>query len=103
MRESRFQAQLIRELRAMFDGCVILKNDPNYLQGIPDLIVLYRDKWAALECKANESSPRQPNQVYYVDMLDDMSFAAFVSPDNKEEVLSAIQLAFGFRGKARLS
>jgi len=103
MRESRFQAQLIRELKVMFDGCVILKNDPNYLQGVPDLIVLYRDKWATLECKASEASTRQPNQVYWCDKLDDMSFSAFISPDNKEEVLSAIQLAFGFRGEARLS
>lgn len=97
MSESKFQSQLIKELKTIFYGCIVLKNDPNYLQGIPDLIVLYRDKWAALECKASERSPRQANQQYYVDILDDMSFAAFISPDNKEEVLDALQCAFRSR------
>lgn len=85
----------------MFLGCLVLKNDSSYRQGIPDLIVLYRDQWAVLEAKASLGSKKQPNQDYYVDMLDDMSFAAFIYPENKEEVLHDLREAFGSRRKTR--
>lgn len=103
MRESKYQADLIKTLRLLFPGCFILKNDTDYLQGVPDLLILWRDRWAMLEVKARMSSPVQPNQEYYVDMLDQMSFAAFICPQNEEEVLSELQQAFRSRRKARLS
>ena len=92
--ESLFQRLLIDELEEMFPGCVILKNDSTYRQGVPDLVVLYNDRWAMLECKKNSTSRSRPNQPYYVDMLNDMSFAAFIYPENKEEVLRDLQQAF---------
>lgn len=92
MKESKFQGELIKELKQIFVGCVVLKNDANYMQGFPDLLILHNDRWAALEVKANENSPHQPNQDYYLDLLDDMSYAAFISPENKEEILSDLQL-----------
>jgi hypothetical protein len=95
--ESKFQDSLIRELRKMFAGCIILKNDPDYLQGIPDLLVLFGNKWAMLECKAAFASRRQPNQDYYIELLNDMSFAAFIHPDNKDQVLHDLQRAFRSR------
>lgn len=91
MGESDYQSRLIKVLRDMFPGCVILKNDPEYLQGIPDLLILYGDNWAALEVKAYADAPEQPNQDYYVDELNKMSFAAFIYPENEEEVLDALQ------------
>ena len=91
--ESLFQRLLIDELEEMFPGCVILKNDSSYRQGMPDLVVLYNDRWAMLECKKNSKSRPRPNQPYYVDMLNDMSFAAFIYPENKEEVLRDLQQA----------
>ena len=91
MRESTYQARLIDILRDMFPGCMILKNDSGYLQGIPDLLILYRSSWAALEVKASINSPTQPNQEYYIEMLDTMSYASFISPENEEEVLYALQ------------
>lgn len=91
--ESLFQRLLIDELEEMFPGCVILKNDSSYRQGVPDLVVLYNDRWAMLECKKNSTSRSRPNQPYYVDMLNDMSFAAFIYPENKEEVLRDLQQA----------
>lgn len=103
MRERVYQAQLIKELRRRFPGCVILKNDSSYMQGVPDLIILFGRFWAMLEVKVSASAPNQPNQEYYVEMLDDMSFAAFIYPDNEEEVLDALQLAFNFEGDSRVS
>ncbi len=103
MLERKYQAELIKVLRLRFPGCVILKNDSNYMQGIPDLLLLWNDRWALLEAKASMKSRVQPNQQYYVDMLNEMSFAAFISPENEEEVLDEIQRQFETRRKARLS
>lgn len=94
MTESRFQAQLIKRLIDLFPGCVVMKNDANHQQGIPDLTVLYRDRWAMLEVKASPTAPYQPNQQHFVQQLDEMSFAAVIHPENEEEVLGALQQAF---------
>jgi hypothetical protein len=94
VRESKFQHDLKEELKEMFPGCIILKNDANYLQGFPDLTILYRHKWAILECKRKTHAERQANQEYYVDILNKMSFARFIQPENKEEVLHDLQQAF---------
>lgn len=93
--ESNFQAKLIKELGTLFPGCIVLKNDSSYIQGIPDLLVLYADRWAALEVKRSPNEPRQPNQDYYVDLMSKMSFAAFIHPSNKKEILDDLQQAFG--------
>lgn len=94
MLESKFQADLIKDIKNMFPGCVVMKNDSSYIQGIPDLLVLYNDRWASLECKKSESARKQPNQEYYVEKLDSMSFSKFIFPENKEEVLRELQSAF---------
>lgn len=94
-RESEFQHKLIKDLKKRFRGCIVLKNDPNYIQGIPDLLVLYKDRWAALECKRGKNENRQPNQEYYIAELNNMSYAAFVFPENREEVLDELEHAFG--------
>lgn len=103
MRESGYQARLIKKLRRMFPGCIVLKNDSGYLQGIPDLIILFEDQWAMLEVKRSANEPMRPNQEYYVDLLDRMSFAAFIHPDNEREVLRALHQAFRSRREARVS
>lgn len=92
--ESIFQKELIDEIRERYPGCVIIKNDPNYIQGFPDLTILYKDKWAAMEVKRNASSKHQPNQDFYIKKLNDMSYASFVYPENKEVVLRELQSAF---------
>lgn len=91
--EREFQAKLIKELKVMFRGCIIIKNDPNYIQGIPDLLILYNDRWAALEVKKSKRAHHQPNQEYYVDLMNQMSFASFIYPENKEEILYELQQA----------
>ena len=92
--EKNFQAKLIRELKEIFEGCIITKLDSGHIQGIPDLLILWKDKWATLECKKSKGASRQPNQKYYVDRMNEMSFSRFIYPSNKEEVLNDLQQAF---------
>ena len=92
--ESKFQKELIDELKETYPGCVVLKNDAGYIQGFPDLTVLYNDKWAVLECKQKKGAKRQPNQEYYVNKLDDMSFSRFVCPENKDVVMNDLSKLF---------
>ena len=102
MKENKFQSELIKELKREFPGCIVLKNDPNYIQGIPDLLILYRDRWAALECKKEENAHHQPNQDYYISIMDNMSYARFIYPENKEEILDELQRSFRVRRTSRL-
>lgn len=94
--ESHFQSALIKEIKGKLTGCYVLKNDgSNVPQGFPDLLILYKDKWGALECKREAKAERQNNQEYYVDHLNSMSFSRFISPENKKEVLNELYTAFG--------
>ena len=92
--EREFQSKLIKEIKKEFPGCMVLKNDPTYIQGIPDLLVLYKDKWASLEIKASSTAKHQPNQDYYVDKMNEMSHSAFIFPENKDQVLDDLRKAF---------
>lgn len=92
--ERDFQSKLIKEIKKMFSGCIVLKNDSSYIQGIPDLLILYKNKWATLELKRSASAKRQPNQEYYVGLMNDMSFSRFIYPENKEEILNELREAF---------
>lgn len=94
MLESQFDTKLINELKQRFPGCIILKNDANYLQGVPDRIILWNDKWATLETKKTKNASRRPNQDYYVNKMNEMSFSAFIYPENMEEVLDGLQQTF---------
>ena len=91
MKESMFQRQVKEELKERFPGCIILKNDPSSLQGIPDLSIFYGQRWGMLEIKNDVDAPHQPNQDYYINKLNDMSFAAFINPENKEAVLNEME------------
>lgn len=91
--ERDYQAKLIKKIKDQFPGCIVMKNDSSYIQGIPDLLVLYRDKWASLEVKRSATASHRPNQEYYVDLMDGMSFSRFISPDNEKEVLHEMEQA----------
>lgn len=103
MRESQYQTKVIRQLESMFPGCLILRNDPQWLQGVPDVLILYSGTWAALEVKLALDGEIQPNQSYYVDLMGSMSFAAFICPENEEDVLYELQLTFEPHREARVS
>ena len=94
MVESEFQKRLKKEIKERFPGCYILKNDANDIQGIPDLTILYEDRWAMLEVKKSKTAKHRPNQDVHVARLDSMSFAAFIFPENKEEILNELERTF---------
>lgn len=95
MSESKFQAELIRDLKELFPACIVLKNDANYMQGIPDLIILNGGRWAALECKASMNARLQPNQAFYILEMNEMSYASVICPENKENVIGELYAALG--------
>lgn len=94
MREAEFQRKLISNIKDRFPECVVIKNDADYIQGIPDLTVFYGNHWATLECKRSGSASHRPNQDYYVDKMNRMSFSAFVYPENMEDVLDDMERSF---------
>lgn len=93
-KESTFQHQLKQSIKDRFPGCIVMKNDPTCIQGIPDLTVLYDKHWATLEVKRSPSESHRPNQDYYVSRMNEMSFSAFVNPENMEEVLDEMERSF---------
>ena len=92
--ERDFQRSFVKELKDLFKGCIVLKNDSSYIQGIPDWSIFFKDKWAMLEIKRSIKAKRQANQEYYVNLMNGMSFARFVYPENKEEVLNELKKFF---------
>lgn len=98
MRESKFQSKVIKRIKEEFPGAIVLKNDPNYIQGIPDLLVLHNNHWAALEIKGDEKAAHRPNQDYYISKMKDMSYAAFLCPSNEEDIFHDLQSALSSEG-----
>lgn len=94
MLENKFQANLIKKIKNLYPDCFVMKNDSSYMQGVPDLLILYKDKWATLECKKSANARRQPNQDYYVGKMNEMSFSRFIFPENEEEVLTELKHRF---------
>ena len=92
--ESDFQTMLIKELKRLFPGCFVIKNDPNYQQGFPDLTIFYGRRWAVLEVKRSMDEGYEPNQEWFISKLNAMSFSSMICPENREDVLRALQLAF---------
>ena len=101
--ENKFKSELIAKIKQIYPGAIVLKTDANQIQGIPDQIILWGAHWAAFEAKRSARAPHQPNQDYYVDLFDDMSFARFVYPENKEEFLHGLQQALRPSRRARIS
>ena len=97
MLEKDFQRKLIDELEAMFPGALIYKNESK--QGLPDLTKKKKKHWALLECKKSANETPRPNQPYYVEKANQMSFSRFIYPENKQEVLNELQQAFRTRRK----
>lgn len=102
MLENKFKQNLVRELKEKFPDCMVLHLDPNEIQGVPDILILHGSKWAALEGKKSKDSAHRPNQDYYVTKMNDMSYAAFIYPENKEEIINDLERTFAPERSARL-
>ena len=94
MKESKFQSDLKKEIKNRFPGCIVTKMDSSDIQGIPDLLILHNDRWVSLENKKSANAPHRPNQDYYVNKMNEMSFSRFIYPENKDEVLNEIEQYF---------
>lgn len=106
MLESKFQSMLKEDIESRLPECVIVKLDSGYMQGIPDLLILWRDRWAILEVKRKKptkASDFEPNQEWYIERFNNMSFSACIYPENAEEVLDALQRSFQSRRTTRFS
>lgn len=95
MRERDFQKNLIKEIKTRLPGCIVMKNDSSYIQGIPDLTVLYGNRWAFLEVKKSKSASHRPNQDIYIDKANNemKSYGAFIYPKNKGDILDEMERA----------
>ena len=102
MLEGPYKTRLVRRIERDLPGSFVLKNDANYLQGIPDLTVLFRTRWGMLEVKTSEDAPFQPNQEFYLEHLGDMSFARCIYPENEEEVLHELYRSLTLRRTSRI-
>lgn len=102
MKEQTYRLRVIRRLEKEFPGCIVINNDPRYHQGIPDLLILYGDRWAMLEVKASQYAATQPNQDYWVGELEGMSYSSFIYPENEERVFDELQHALCNRRQTRL-
>lgn len=91
MLENKFKTKLSKEIKTRFPGAMVLHLDPNEIQGIPDLIILYGKHWMTLEGKKSARASKRPNQEYYVNEMNKMSFSRFVCPENKDDVLNDIE------------
>jgi hypothetical protein len=103
--ENKFQAETVKEIKERFPGAIVTKMDANYIQGIPDILVLYKNRWATLEFKRSESDYkksliRNPNQSYYVDRMSNMAYSSFIFPENKERVLDEMERSFETEGNS---
>lgn len=99
LKENKYQEYLVQKLQKIYPKAIILKNDPNYKQGIPDLTIFEGPNWATLEVKRDENAPHQPNQDYYVEKMDKMSYSTFIYPQNEEEVLDGMAQTLRARRK----
>lgn len=103
MLENKFKTKLVKEIKTRFPGCFVFHLDPTEMQGAPDLLILYGSTWAALEGKKEKKSHKQPNQDYYISLMNQMAYASLIYPENKEDVLNEIQRSFEARGATRIA
>ena len=95
MKEGDYQRELKKKIQKRLPGCIVLKNDSSWIQGIPDLTILHKDKWASLEVKKSAKESHQPNQDAYVEMMNELAYSSFIFPENEEEVLNELQRTLG--------
>ena len=91
--ERDYQSALIQKIRRMYPNAIILKNDANYLQGVPDLSIFHGPNYAMLETKQSSSASRQANQEWYISLFQSWAYGAFIDPSNEKDILNELQEA----------
>ena len=66
MLENKFKTGLVKDLKKRFPGCMVVHLDPNEIQGIPDLLVLY-DALFCLEYGVKPRDIQIENRIYQND------------------------------------
>jgi len=100
--EAKYQNDiLIPRLYRILPDPIIRKFDIQ--QGFPDLLILCEKWWGVLEVKPFAGADEQPNQDYWVQHFNHMSFGSFIWPAIEEEVLSALQRSFKSSRSSRIS
>lgn len=96
--EREYQAKLVKKIERLIPGCYVRKHDMQ--QGWPDLLILAPGFWAMIETKREEPGPEdfEPNQEWWIEEFDRMSFSACIYPENEQEVLHALSQAYRGRG-----
>lgn len=89
--ENKYQAKLIKRIQDIYPEAIILKNDANYLQGIPDWTILYKKRWVMFDVKKDANAVYQPNQEWYLNYADEQGyFGSFVYPENEQDFLEKL-------------
>ena len=92
--EGEYKAYLTKIIETeILPGSKVIRLDPEYYQGIPDLIILNGNRWGMLEAKKSEKESHRPNQDFWVSVFNTMSFASFIYPEIESEVLYDLQQA----------
>ena len=91
-KEANFKTELYEKIRNEFPGSEVVPNDPGHRQGFPDATVYFPNvKYFLLDGKRNITSPKRPNQDYYVNESPLSSNAMFVYPENEKDVLKELK------------
>ena len=102
--EKDFERAMVTRLYTEFPGIHIAKIMATRNQGMPDRALFFPDgRWALLEFKKSAKAPKQPNQAYYVDKLNSYSYAAFIYPENEEDIFRELHRSFGPTGTTCVS
>lgn len=94
MTEGDYQNKLREKIEERIPGALIMKTDPTFIQGIPDLLIVKNKKWAALEVKKSKKASHRPNQDFYVNKMNNWSYAAVIFPENEKEIIDELERAF---------
>lgn len=99
-REREYQPGLIKRIENLFKvkfQVEVYVRKIDIQQGWPDLLILAPGFWALLEVKKEEPTSAddfEPNQEWWIEEFDSMSFSACIYPENEQEVLHALKEAF---------
>ena len=95
MSEATFRTKWLNKFKKLSPDIFIEFADPKRKNGIPDVIIFYKKKYARLETKRSKNASKRLHQQYYIDYFNSQGiYAAFLTPENQEEVYNALRRYF---------